>query len=353
MRPDYSFWEAETYHERWDVCIIGSGITGLSTGISLLEKNPELKVLVADRWFIPLGASTRNAGFSCFGSPSEILDDIEHMGEKAAVDLVIRRWQGLKKLRSRLDLSYAQYQTSGGYELYQEEQFTGIMERLPYLNELLADGLQQKEVFKVKDVPAGIRGFSRSIYNDLEGQLHPGYMMENLKRIYLDMGGRMLTGLMVESIEDQDEGLQLLNRTAVPIEAKKVVITTNAFARQLVPELEVHGARNHVMVTSPLPDLAWKGCYHFDKGFYYFRNIGRRILLGGARNKDLERENTEQFGFNPIIAEELERFLFTHLADRSACSIDYRWSGIIGIGGQKSPIIKALSPKLFVGVRLS
>ncbi len=80
MHQDFSIWEYETYHYHWDVCIIGSGISGLSTGISILERSPGTKVLVVDRWFIPIGASTRNAGFSCFGSPSEILDDIHQMG---------------------------------------------------------------------------------------------------------------------------------------------------------------------------------------------------------------------------------------------------------------------------------
>src|SRR5689334_8721722 len=118
MQQDFSFWEFETYSREWGVCIIGSGITGLSTGISLLEKNPQLQILVVDRWFIPLGASTRNAGFSCFGSPSEILHDIRKMGEETAVSLISKRWNGLLKLRARINTEYARYETHGGYEMY-------------------------------------------------------------------------------------------------------------------------------------------------------------------------------------------------------------------------------------------
>ena len=96
MMQDYSIWEYQAYHSIWDVCIIGSGINGISTGISILEKKPDARVLIVDRWFIPLGASTRNAGFSCFGSPTEILHDISTMGEDAAKSLVLKRWQGLQ-----------------------------------------------------------------------------------------------------------------------------------------------------------------------------------------------------------------------------------------------------------------
>ncbi|HEX5111231.1 MAG TPA: FAD-dependent oxidoreductase [Saprospiraceae bacterium] len=353
MQQDFSFWEFETYSREWDICIIGNGITGLSTGISLLEKEPSLQVLVVDQWFIPLGASTRNAGFCCFGSPSEILDDIARVGEANAVSLVRKRWQGLLRLRARIDNSFAQYETNGGYELFKYPAFEKIADRLDYLNQLLADVFDVPLVFRQTEVPQGIKGFSHAVYNSLDGQLHPGFMMEDLKNKYLALGGKMRTGYPVDAIEEHDDYVQLLNHLALPITARKVIVTTNAFAFKLLPQLDVHGARNHVLVTNPIPGLSWKGCFHYDKGFYYFRNIGNRILLGGARNTDIENEYTEEFGFNPKIFDALHQFLDDHLADRAQYKIEYQWSGVIGIGSVKHPIIQALSPRLFVGVRLS
>jgi hypothetical protein len=32
--------------------------------------------------------------------------------------------------------------------------------------------------------------------------------------------------------------------------------------------------------------------FHLEKGYYYFRNINDRILLGGGRNLDFEGETT-------------------------------------------------------------
>jgi glycine/D-amino acid oxidase-like deaminating enzyme len=332
---------------------VGGGISGVSTGISLLERNPELNVLVTDRWFIPLGASGRNAGFSCFGSPSEILDDIQTNGETAAVSLVEKRWKGLQKLRTRLDPVYTQYETNGGYELYMAEQFDVIRQQLPYLNDLLSDITRRHETFSLVEMPSGIAGFSHAVFNPLEGQLHAGLMMENLKQIYLALGGHILTGLHTEAYEDSGDQVTLYNRVSFPIRAGKMIITTNAFAAQLLPGLDVHGARNHVLVTSPVKGLSWKGCFHHDRGYYYFRNIGDRILLGGARHVDMERENTEAFGSNPEVTRALESFLHKHLVSPADCTIEYRWSGIMGMGAKKLPIIKAVSPNVFVGVRLS
>ena len=46
-----------------DVLILGAGIIGLSTGIALLESNPELKVIIAEKEKeIALHASGRNSG---------------------------------------------------------------------------------------------------------------------------------------------------------------------------------------------------------------------------------------------------------------------------------------------------
>jgi glycine/D-amino acid oxidase-like deaminating enzyme len=353
MRQDYSIWEYEAYSIDWDICIIGSGITGLSTGISILERRPGTKVLVVDRWFIPLGASTRNAGFSCFGSPSEILADIGKMGEDASVSLVSKRWRGLQKLKTRLNQQHACYETNGGYELFNKEDYEKVIESLPYLNQLLSEVISEKKVYQESDVPSGIRGFSHALYNPYEGQLHPGFMMEQLKEMYLHLGGKIWTGLDIEAIGETDEGMLLCNKLSIPVKAKKVIVTTNAFARQLLPQLDVQGARNHVLVTGPIKNLPWKGCFHYDRGFYYFRNIGNRILLGGGRNMDINNEETEQFGRNPLILEALENFLYNHLASKVNVKFEFQWSGIIGIGSQKLPIIKAISPRLFVGVRLS
>ncbi len=353
MHQDFSFWEFETYSRDWDICIIGSGITGLSTGISLLQRNPNLHILIVDRWFVPLGASTRNAGFSCFGSPSEIVEDIAQMGEDVTLSLISKRWNGLLKLHQRIDPVYTQYETNGGYELYRPDEFERIVDQLPYLNQLLEEITSHKNIYNVVQVPQGIQGFSNAVYNALEGQLHPGYLLEDLRRKYLFLGGHLQTGFQVDKIEDHGDHVSLLNRLSFPVKTRKVIVTTNAFAAQLIPELDVQGARNHVLVTNPIPHLSWKGCFHYDRGFYYFRNIGDRILLGGARNKDAVNENTVEFGSNPVILDTLQRFLFDHLANKDHCRIDYQWSGIIGVGKVKLPIISVVSPRVLVGVRLS
>jgi cation diffusion facilitator CzcD-associated flavoprotein CzcO len=73
---DLSFWEKSLYFESLDFTIIGAGIVGLSTAIFLKEKFPRSKILILERGYLPSGASTKNAGFACFGSPTELYDDL-------------------------------------------------------------------------------------------------------------------------------------------------------------------------------------------------------------------------------------------------------------------------------------
>jgi len=275
------------------------------------------------------------------------------MGETATISLIGKRWKGLQKLKSRLNHLHAQYETHGGYELYHDEEYEKIIPKLPFLNDLMAEAIGKKDVFHPAEIPSGIQNFSQMLFTPYEGQLHPGFMMEQLKQLYLNLGGRIWTGLDIEAIEEFEDGVILRNKLSIPIKAAKVIVTTNAFANQLLPELDVHGARNHVIVTEPIPGLPWKGNFHYDKGFYYFRNLGERILLGGARNLDIKTEDTSEFGSNPLILSALKEFLHTHLTPGEKIKIEFQWSGIIGIGSYKLPIIKALSPRLFVGVRLS
>lgn len=353
MLRDFSYWEHDAFGGTWDVSIIGGGITGLSTGIALLERRPGLKVVIVDRGLLPIGASTRNAGFACFGSPSEVLEDIEAMGEQRAMDLVRSRYLGLRKLLARIPPGSMDYRPCGGYEVFDDDEAAGILDRLPYLNALLADALDLREVYRKVDIPPGLRGFSTAVFNPYEGQLHAGKMIKALRAMYAAAGGHLWTGTNIREIEEGRDGARLYGELTMPIDAHQVVVTTNAFAAKLLPDLDVRGARNHVLVTRPIEGLALDGTFHYDRGYVYFRNVGNRILLGGARNRDLETEMTEAFGTNPLIVQVLDDFLHAHLAAPDDDLVEYRWSGIIGVGPEKSPIIRRVSPHVIAGVRLS
>lgn len=97
---NFSFWERDSWFSKIDYTIIGSGITGLSCALRLKELRPEANVLILEKGILPEGASTKNAGFACFGSISEILDDLRTHSEDEVVELV-KRVNGLELLRKK------------------------------------------------------------------------------------------------------------------------------------------------------------------------------------------------------------------------------------------------------------
>jgi glycine/D-amino acid oxidase-like deaminating enzyme len=107
-----------------------------------------------------------------------------------------------------------------------------------------------------------------------------------------------------------------------------------------------------VLITDPILNLPFKGCFHYDRGYYYFRNVGNRILLGGGRNLDFAGETTDQFGTTELIQEGLLKLLHENILPYQTAEVEQWWSGILGLGEQKYPIVKMLSNRVGVAVRM-
>jgi glycine/D-amino acid oxidase-like deaminating enzyme len=127
---------------------------------------------------------------------------------------------------------------------------------------------------------------------------------------------------------------------------------TNGFASQLLPDLDVAPARAQVLITSPISDLKVRGTFHIDEGFFYFRNVGNRLLLGGGRNLDIEGETTSEMQISRLIQGKLDELLSQTILPDSDYTIEHRWAGIMGVGQQKRTIIKRLSDNVSCSVRL-
>src|ERR1700754_3460624 len=107
------------------------------------------------------------------------------------------------------------------------------------------------------------------------------------------MGVTELNNIGITGFEKVSAHLIIRTQHPFPLIAQQLLVATNAFALQLLPQLDITPARGQVLVTSPIDGLPFKGTFHFDEGYYYFRNLGDRVLLGGARNRAFEEESTD------------------------------------------------------------
>lgn len=350
---ELSFWELKNWFTDVDYTIVGSGIVGLHTALRLREQFPQSKILVLEKGMLPQGASTKNAGFACFGSISEIIDDLHTHSEEEVIQLIQKRWQGLQMLRKRLGDAAIDFRPYGGYELFLKEDELGYQEclsKMRFINEMLQP-LFKSDVF-VKELDRfGFNGIHEYlVFNPFEAQIDTGNMMQALLKLAVSENILILNRQTVTAFTEKSSSVEVA-LDHFSFTTKKLFFTTNGFASKLTNG-GVKPARAQVLITEPIQNLDIKGTFHLDKGYYYFRNFGDRILFGGGRNLDFEGETTTEFGQTALIQNQLEKILREVILPGRDFKIEHRWSGIMGMGASKKPIVEQLSQHVYCGVRL-
>jgi glycine/D-amino acid oxidase-like deaminating enzyme len=354
-----SYWEKQSLLQ-YDHIVLGSGIVGLSAAIGLKEREPQARVLVLERGLLPTGASTRNAGFACIGSLTEILADLKTLSPEQTTALVAQRRKGLQMLRQRLGDERIGYREQGSYELISDQELPAL-DQLSATNDLLqpvlgsaAFTLADEHISRFAFDTAHVRAL---VQNNFEGELHTGKMMRALIDLAIEKKVEIKTGCNVVRIAETRSGVDVIvQQHTVPEEiifhCSKLAICTNAFTKTLLPELELHPGRGQVLITNPIPGLPFKGIFHMDEGYFYFRELDGRVLFGGGRNLDFSTEATTSFDLNDHIQQALEEKLRTIILPGRPFTIADRWTGIMAFGPSKQPILRPWSQHIFLGVRM-
>jgi gamma-glutamylputrescine oxidase len=361
LRFMFSIWERNEFL-RFHYIILGGGIVGLSTAYYLKTRFPDRRIAIMERGLIPSGASTRNAGFACMGSVSELLSDLNQSSPEEVCRLFQLRKNGLQRLRSLLGDSTIGYSERGSYELLFAHELEAL-DQVNNLNGLLFDLLGGHAFEVLPKATISQFGFSTDqvhgiIENKMEGELDTGLMMQALTQLVLKQGIEIKTGCLVESFHEESGHVTICCAASgglepVAFETENLLICTNAFASDLLPQLDVVPGRGQVLVTKPIPNLRCRGIFHFNSGYFYFREYKGRILFGGGRHLDKLKEATMEFGVTPFIQENLEHHLReTILPYIDSVEIDYRWSGIMAFGETKKPILERYSNRILLGVRM-
>ncbi|TFB34143.1 FAD-binding oxidoreductase [Pedobacter alluvionis] len=351
---DLSYWEKESFLN-YDVIIIGSGIVGLNAAIHLKKSAPSLKILILERALLPAGASTKNAGFACFGSISELIEQEETCGPEQLTSLIERRWKGLLKLRNLLGDKTIDYQCLGGYELFKHKHHflaDTCVSKIEHYNRLINDivGANAFCISNNKIKAFGFESIETLIENRYEAQIDSGKMMFALIQYAQQLGISIFNNCKVDRLLQETDGSHLITKNGTFF-CKRLILTTNAFIKELLPDADITPGRGQVLITKPIKDLKIAGTFHYDKGYYYFRNINGRILLGGGRNIDFKAEETTVLGQTEPVQLALEKLLKTVILPKTTFEIDYRWSGIMAFGRVLEPFIAEIRPNVFCATR--
>ncbi|MDG2371499.1 MAG: FAD-dependent oxidoreductase [Flavobacteriaceae bacterium] len=352
-----SYWEKIAFTS-YDFIVIGGGISGLFSALSFNKKHPKARIAILERDIFPNGASTKNAGFACFGSISELIEDSKKMSEDSLINLVEQRVKGLELLKNTISSKKLDLKNNGGYELFFDDKID-LETPIDRFNRLL-QSIFNKKTFSLRNDKIQKLGLSNKlvqqlIFNPFESQINTGTAIYELQKLASQKGIKIISGANVESfhLNSGNHEIHVLGQDLkISFKSKYLAICSNAFTKKWFPDYDINPGRGMVIITKPIKNLKLKGCFHYNKGYYYFRNFQNRVIFGGGRQLDIKNEQTIQFGINQTIKNSLINDLDSIILPNTKYELDMEWSGIMAFGSTKEPIIKKIYDNTVMGVRL-
>ena len=348
----YSYWDRTIIDGLVDVTIVGAGFSGMYLAEQVKQKYPDASVLLIDRHHLTRTASTRNAGFACFGSLTEIESDLRSISKEACQELVSRRYAGIQVIKNRFSADRIDWEPYGGYELILKSETTNqsLKERIAQVNHTL-NHICPAGVFQLADDANdrfGLNGDYHIVENKLEAGLNPAKVISEIKKSIVNQQVGILENTVVDELEEVTSGYSITTNMGT-IKSRNVILANNSLVGKLVPEYNtIRPARNIIMVSHAINALKLKGVFHMDAGYIYFRSIsGNRVLIGGGRHWDEAAEFTSEYGWNQEIERKLHE-LISSLLPTEKLTWQYKWSGIMGIGESKEPKVEKIKEGLYV-----
>ena len=350
----FSYWEQQGL-QGVDWVVVGAGLVGLQSARCLKSAFPDARVVVLDDHAMGNAASLRNAGFACFGSAGELLDEMSRTSESEALSLYEKRFLGIQRLMRRYGPDRLGFESTGGMEVFSKDESGNahrIIEALPYLNQLLSS-MQPSGAFQVCDtLPTGMDVYEKGIMAPAEGGLQTHWLYRAVREDAIAQGVEIYEGMRVVEWDESSTGVAVILENGWSISAQHLLICTNGFTKQLLPEVSVAPARGQVFVTAPLEDLPFSGIFHADQGYIYFRSLENRLLIGGARNLDFAEEETFDMSVTSQFEDHLKNYVDTVVLPGRSVDFEYRWSGIMGMDNNRNPIIGWHSNRVCLAVRM-
>ena len=201
------------------------------------------------------------------------------------------------------------------------------------------------------------------------GLFYPNAMQFNPAKVTQSLfeasGAIACCPVLVRSLEHVADGRVLIKTDRGDVSAAIVVIATNAWAGQLLPELIPYltPTRNHVMMTAPLPGAhSWTvgGLSSGDasKEIYCILRSDGRLCIGGARAlEDNALGSTDDSSLSHVCSSALKSFLreaFPALGFRDDL-VESEWTGVLALSKDGCPLCGPLPkhPNVYVAAGFS
>jgi gamma-glutamylputrescine oxidase len=290
------------------VLIVGGGITGVSLLHHLGRRR--IGAVLVERSQLAAGASGRNAGFLLAGVAANYVEAVRTFGRDKARevwavtsenhDLMIEAARGQKVGYRRLGSATLAADDEERDELVESAQ-------------LLADD-----------------GFSarwdgRRLINPRDGEVDPVALVAALAR--QARPGAICEGVRVTALEPRRRDV-MVHAGEASCEAGLVILATNAYTAQLVPEVKIRPVRGQMLAAAAQTSTVIEAPTYSHHGYRYWRQLeSGEVLLGGWRDTAPETE----VGYDEVTTSEIQEQLDRALSELKATGeVTHRWAGVMG-----------------------
>jgi gamma-glutamylputrescine oxidase len=323
-----------------DVAIIGAGISGLSAAIECEARG--LKAVVIEQDFPGARASGRNAGYLMRGAADNYAAAAQDLGRDRARslwkwtedNLAALRALGVGTLPGFADRPSCLAALGEG-EAEELEKSADLLEQDGFRVELIRPGVS------APDDPIWRSGRPRlGLVNPDDAVCSPIELVGLLRARLAQTP--VLNASRVYAIEPTETGATVRARNHT-VHSARCLVCTNAYARELLPELEGLVVPNRGQMFAMRPhDPAHAGltyAYYLNHGSEYIRSgPDGTVVIGGARKHREAEERTDAEGLNPAVQTKLEQWARELITDRY--EVIARWSGIMGFSPDGMPIVR-------------
>ena len=303
--------------DRADVLVIGGGITGVSLMHHLKEAG--IDGVLVERHRLAAGASGRNAGFLLAGVADSYSEAVRIFGRSRARDI----WT------MTIENHIEEIEAVAGQEIGYRRKGSSILASGEREAEQLAESAQLMSEDGLDCTWDGTR-----LTNPGDGEVTPSLLVGAFAR--QAPAGSVREGVNVTAIEPGN-GDVLVRAGGDECRAGCVILATNAYTPNLLPQVAIQPRRAQMLASEPeRAALCDQPTYsHF--GYRYWRQLpSGEILIGGWRDTAFDVE----VGYDERPTAPIQAHLEAHLRELGAAGgVTHRWAGTMGFTDSGLPLI--------------
>jgi gamma-glutamylputrescine oxidase len=303
--------------DRADVLVIGGGIAGTSLVHHLAKRR--ISAVLVERGQLASGASGRNAGFLLAGVADCYAEAVRIFGREKAREVWHITDENHDRMLEAVERDDVGHRRLGSATLASGDEEGARLEESAQL--LRDDGFEAHW--------DGTR-----LLNPRDGEVNPAAMVGALARRARQ--GVIREGVEVTSIQSRG-GEVSVRAGELECRAGVVVLATNAYTPELLPQVKIQPTRAQMLASAPVARSVSDLPTYSHFGYRYWRQLpSGEVLIGGWRDTAMEAEKTSEAEPSDEIQEHLEGQLE---AMSPNSDVTHRWAGIMGFTETGLPLV--------------